>query len=982
MKKILIIICMLICLKMNAQTPVIIYESEAEYPLGKYSVYFEDIDKNLNINEVSNPDFAENFFSLNFNEPSFGFTKSAYWIKFILKNNSSFDQKRYLEIDYPIIDKIDLYELKKDSIKVRNAGDMLPFSHREMNYRNFIFTIDIPKNTEKTVYLRFETTSSMNIILKLWSANGLIEKINKDQTLRSLFLGAMLIMILFNLLLFIYIKNKNYLFFVLFASAYVLFQTTLSGLTFQYLWPNNIWFANNSLPFFIILTLFFIPVFTRSFLKTKIKNPKIDKFLIFMQSILYFFGIISFYLPYSIAITIATILVIVNAVSIVIVGSLCMSKKYKPAIYFMISWSFFLVANVIYSLKTFGILPNHFLMEWSISIGSVLQILLLSLALGDEINYIKNEKEKELKLRVQESEKVFDLNNKLEEYNKNLENVINQRTKELINKNLILEKQKNQIIIKNNQLLKTKEMIEQQNTELEAKAQDLIIAKNKAEEASKAKSDFLANMSHEIRTPLNGIIGYTEIILETKSLEICHHQAKTILSQSEHLLGIINDILDQAKIDSGKIEIEKIPFNLNNVLEIIVSIFHLQAAEKGLFFKIDYDNTINPYLYSDPLRLRQILLNLISNAIKFTEKGEVIVKITRLTEESNQQVIHFSVSDTGIGIPKEKLPSIFLNFSQVDSSTTRKYGGTGLGMSITKNLLELMGSTLDIESEVNKGTIFSFTLKFDSCEKNSIIDQESFWVDSDSIVTKKANILLVEDYPVNQQVISQHLISSGHIVTIAENGQVALELLEENVYDIIFMDVQMPVMDGFEATKKIKEKKIATPVIALTANIDTDSRNKCILSGMDDIQAKPIRKKTLISTVEKWLNKTQKMNNDPILTDSNLIFNSINIQEAVSEFGDIETYLPILKEFIDNLGPQIECIKTCLDKQDFESIKKEAHSIKGGAATLELNNLSEIAKVIESESSKKNIDKIDVLFYKLIIEFENLSKEFKLFYKR
>jgi len=504
----------------------------------------------------------------------------------------------------------------------------------------------------------------------------------------------------------------------------------------------------------------------------------------------------------------------------------------------------------------------------------------------------------------------------------------------------------------------------------------------KAKQASVAKSSFLANMSHEIRTPLNGIIGYTEIMLGTEHLEVCHEQANIILRQSEHLLGIINDILDQAKIEAGKIELEKIPLDLKDLVEVVVSISNVKAEEKKIDLNVIIGYDVYQYIFGDPLRLRQVILNLVSNAIKFTEKGFVSIKIDKISldKELKKQRLKFTVEDSGIGISKEGLLKIFDKFAQADDSTTRKFGGTGLGTSIAKSFVELMGGNILVESELNKGSRFFFEIEFPICNEEDIDKQLqinfNLDVQADYI---KAKILVAEDYPVNQQVAKQHLESAGHEVVIADNGMIAFEMCKKEYFDLILMDIQMPELDGYAATRRIKEVCHLckdTPVIGLTANVDEASRKSCFDAGMSDVASKPIRKKVLLAIVNKWLTARQSDSvlntEDREVTIENLSA-PINIEEGVEEFGDREGFLGVVKQLIENVGEQIEIMTLAIQEKNFEKITKNAHSIKGGAATVEAMDLSNAAKKIEELGKAANLESVPKAFETMIKEFDRLK---------
>lgn len=512
-------------------------------------------------------------------------------------------------------------------------------------------------------------------------------------------------------------------------------------------------------------------------------------------------------------------------------------------------------------------------------------------------------------------------------------------------------------------------------------------SKEEAETANRAKTYFLANMSHEIRTPLNGIIGFAEIMLSTTSLTECHKQAKTILDQSEHLLGIINDILDQAKIEAGKTTLEKIPMDINQLLETIISITHVRALEKGLDFNTRISPDVHRYIISDPLRLRQIILNLVSNAIKFTHEGSVNIYVERVdgNREPDRQKLKFSVQDTGIGIFPERQKDIFKLFTQADDSTTRKYGGTGLGTTIAKQLVEMMGGEISLVSEKHKGSCFFFEIEFEICQKSDVENHSLLDPPAQChSETKRGKILVVEDYPVNQQVVHHHLETAGHEVVIVGNGKKAVEICAREKFDLILMDIQMPEMDGYEATSKIREGNVLCPeipIIGLTANVNEASRRKCFDSGMDDILAKPFRKKILLSTIQKWLPKKDTDSPSESVTpeqtatpqdEPNKVL-PIDIEEGIDEFGDRDLFLTVVKQLIDNIERQLDQMRPAVEEKNFEILRKEAHAIKGGAATAEAYPLSEAAKAVELLSKSGNSDAVQVAFETMLDEFERLK---------
>jgi PAS domain S-box-containing protein len=516
----------------------------------------------------------------------------------------------------------------------------------------------------------------------------------------------------------------------------------------------------------------------------------------------------------------------------------------------------------------------------------------------------------------------------------------------------------NPIIDRENKVTRVIKIAQDITKEIEAE-KSLKNSKEMAENLNIQKDNFIANMSHEIRTPIHAILGFTELLLEQEDEPSKKSYLESVKTAGDNLLFVINDILDLSKIEAGIIQLEKEPFDLITIVKNVFSILHLKAHQKKISFKYHIDPEVNSHLEGDKNRLSQILINLLGNAIKFTASGSVTLYITRLKKKKEITTLQFKVVDTGIGIPEGKIESIFDRFSQAEENTSRTFGGTGLGLNISHQLIERQGGKISVESEPGKGSVFSFYLPF-KIGTWQPITKETYSYTIPAII-RKANILLCEDNELNQRLIKAILSEKGYKIDLAENGEKGIDLFKNNNYDLVLMDIQMPFMDGYETTRTIRQTlQSKIPIVALTANFMIAEKTKCLQIGMNDYLSKPFSKEDLMQKVDRWLTETAEnqakakkmaLQKFPILSLETL-------QELSGGNKEFENEMICL--FLDQAKKMNEELKIFSSENDILGIRSTAHKMKTsfGIIGADQKFLNELENLPENNLNPNELFKI------------------------
>lgn len=759
--------------------------------LGPLMQVFEDVRGDATIDEVSSAALDASFRTNGKPVLNAGYSRSVFWLRLDLLYRPSQQmahQPWLLELAYPPLDHLDLYLPDADGgyRLAQRTGDALPFNSRQIRQNNYLFELDLPPNQVQRIYLRVQSQGSMQMPLGLWSGHAFIEEQPTRIYVLGVIYGVLLVMLVYNLFIFLSVRDTSYLYYIFYIASFGLYQVSVNGAGVQYFWPDNPWWANASTPFLIGSAALFGCQFARSFLHTAEHSPWIDRALRLLMAIGALVMVLALTVSYAVSLRVATYLALLFTVVIFTAGIRAWLRGMRVARYFIFAWSAFLAGGVINTLMVLGYLPYSFLTMYASQFGSALEVGLLSLALADRINAMKEERAR---------------------------------------------------------------ILQQASRELEVLNRELA-------DSNRLKDEFLATVTHELRTPMNGVIGSLELMQTVKlDVELEQYQ-KTAASSARDMMRMVNDILALTELQAGKLYPRREPFSLRGLFDGLRAQYGQQAADRNLAFDLLLDDKLPDTLEGDACKLAQALGYLLDNAIKFTHHGGVSLRVGAAGALTGSLPLRIEVIDSGVGFNAPADGSLYQRFKQLDGSMTRQYGGLGIGLAICRQLVELLGGTLQHESRPGQGSTFVVNL---------LLNLPAQPRESAPVVRRQGGVprrhpeqctvLVVEDNAINQLVTRGMLLKLGYRVRTADNGAEALERLREEPMDAVLLDCQMPVMDGFATCRALRQLPgcAELPVLAITAHSHSGDRERCLAAGMSDYMAKPVKFLELQTLLHDWV---------------------------------------------------------------------------------------------------------------------------------
>ncbi len=901
-----------------------------QYALGRHLDYFEDQTNNRSIADMSSPIFSGKFQPCTSERPNFGHTASSIWVRTVLQNNSPDRSEWLLEVQAPRLNKAEIYLVDASGqVEFQNNGMSFPFSTRAIASRYINFKLKLAPGQQKTLFMRAEAYGSLQLPLVLWQPESFIKADHNEQLLMGFYYGAIIAILLINLTAFFMIRDITYIFYVAHLAIFGLLQFAMNGHMLEYVFPNRPEIVGRIVLVLIPLATSTALQFTRHFLDLAHHMPRANR-LMHALSLLSLLNIAIGLHFDALAAKLSTAFVLAVTVTFLYVSFFGLYKGIKQVRHFLFAWTAFLVGVILFAMKNFDLLPSVFITDYGMQIGSIFEFFLLCYTLADRVRILKEENEKIHREALL-----------------TLENRVAERTLELVAQREV------------------------------------------AERATRFKSEFLTNMSHEIRTPMNAIVGFTHLAMNTDLSVKQHNYLSGVAEAAKSLLGILDDVLDISKIEAGKLQLEQTDFDLDKVVENISRITSMQAQQTGVTLTFWIEPDVCRLLVGDALRLGQILLNLVNNAIKFSSEGEVHVSIAQSWRQGNELELKVCVSDTGIGISEEQAQRLFQSFNQADSSISRRYGGTGLGLAISKQLVEAMRGRIEVDSKLGEGSTFTFTTVFAAQDRGAPSDapqpDKQTWAKAARRVGG-AHVLVVEDQELNRQIVQEMLEAIGVVCHLANDGREAVRLALDPLrhYELVLMDLQMPEMSGLQACREIRRHldRDRLPIVALTAHAYQTERQHCLDAGMNDYLTKPLDPYKLAQVLEQWIGHMPAL--EPVVEQKQA---NGTLPPALPGFDDLPVALArinhnavLLRKLIglfhDRFCGFAQAMRATLDAGARQEARRMMHALTGQAAALGASKLEAAAVLLQdaiaNDAAEKPAEELAALLAAVDIELQQV----------
>ncbi|PID43888.1 MAG: histidine kinase [Gammaproteobacteria bacterium] len=999
--------------------PVVeLFDQVQDYPLNRKLRFLENKNGEYTTEQIISGEMDSHFSRSEENVLNFGYTDSVIWVKIPIHYRGQQQNAKYwFEINTPLLGHAALFIKEKNNLIRKYAGYETPLSERDIAYPTRVFELTFQPDQKVELFVQLSSDLSLHIPMNIYSAKGMTEKFNMVTLLYALCLGATLIMVAYNVFVLISVREKEYFYYVLYISFYLisLLGERVHGL--QLLGSVPAFLDQRFLPTYVWITFFFAFTMARYFLNAPKVSESLDWFIKIYALNCLVCGIISLFTEFTLAVQWGVIGTIINTLAVCACGLFAIIKRLPGSGAFFVAWLFNFAGLALYALAVSGYISFNPLTWNAPQLGIICQVLLLSFALSNRIKTAQKNALNANALAMKHLQRyrslfdhavegVFQISLrrrfidanpamvKLLGYNsyrqmakdtpdalaacyndpETLEQVINSlengnpianletrytthsgEERWAISSLRAVEQEGDQPLLLEGSLVDITE--EKEKEKLEKERQQDRIHRKVAEASAKAKTRFLANMSHEIRTPLTAIIGYSESMLDdTMSEQEKKSSLTTVIRSGKHLLELINDILDHSKIDANKLEVEIVPVSVVEILDEVKDYLQSRVQEKGLEFTIQYDFPLPETIQTDPTRLKQILLNLCSNAIKFTDRGSI--RITVRCDQDEEKIL-VRVVDTGIGLKPEQMSHLFDPFAQATPSITREYGGTGLGLNISRRLAELLGGTIRVSSTYGQGSEFELSIATGKTGSTRLIrnagelKKRQTSVQALEIPKLKGRILYAEDNVVNRKLIEILVTKTGATLKTAVNGAEALKMTSDEQFDLILMDIQMPIMDGKDATIAIRKSGNTTPIVALTANIMAEDIREYKEAGCNDCLSKPVDKKRLYATLSHYLEAAKK-NDDPRQLPGSPP--DIEKKKTKQAQGAKDGLQPIIDRFLASLPEYITKLNACSKRNEWQEVQKIVHQIKGVAGSVGYPDMTEKAGLLDIAIKKGRQD--------------------------